>query len=150
MRPGARIAEFGTGYGVGTAWLLSGMDNTSRLITVELDPARAAINRATLTDPRVTALEEDWTVILQHGMFDLIFSDATAAKQETDGLTIMLELLRPGGCIVMDNFSPLGSLPAHLNGVDPIREAIWARTDLIPLEVGVSETERVILAVKRA
>ena len=33
-RPGGRILELGTGVGEGTAWLLSGMDGASRLVTV--------------------------------------------------------------------------------------------------------------------
>ncbi|MGH1555216.1 hypothetical protein ACRAWF_35200 [Streptomyces sp. L7] len=33
---GGRILELGTGVGEGTAWLLSGMDQASRLVTVEL------------------------------------------------------------------------------------------------------------------
>ena len=36
-----RIAEIGTGFGVGAAWLLAGMDPTASLVTVEVDAERA-------------------------------------------------------------------------------------------------------------
>src|ERR1043165_4567674 len=36
-KPGGRFLELGTGTGVATAWLLSGMDSASRLLSVDLD-----------------------------------------------------------------------------------------------------------------
>ena len=44
---GGTMAEFGTGCGVGTAWLRSGVRNGARIITAELDPklATAAAER---------------------------------------------------------------------------------------------------------
>ena len=37
-KPSGRFLELGTGTGVGTAWLLAGMDAGSRLDSVESDP----------------------------------------------------------------------------------------------------------------
>jgi predicted O-methyltransferase YrrM len=37
-KPGGRFLELGTGTGVGTAWLLAGMDRHSRLVSVDTDP----------------------------------------------------------------------------------------------------------------
>jgi predicted O-methyltransferase YrrM len=37
-KPGGRFLELGTGTGVGTAWLLAGMDQHSRLVSVDIDP----------------------------------------------------------------------------------------------------------------
>ena len=42
-RPGGRLLEIGTGTGVGTAWLLSGMDAAARLDTVDTDRAVVSI-----------------------------------------------------------------------------------------------------------
>lgn len=59
-RPGGRILELGTGVGEGAAWLLSGMDPNSQLISVELDAAVQAIARAELeSDPRTTFITGD-------------------------------------------------------------------------------------------
>ena len=38
---GGTMAEFGTGCGVGTAWLRSGVRNGARIVTAELDPRMA-------------------------------------------------------------------------------------------------------------
>jgi predicted O-methyltransferase YrrM len=40
-KPGGRIGEQGTGAGVGTAWLASGLCGDAHLISVEIDPVRA-------------------------------------------------------------------------------------------------------------
>src|SRR5882724_2378963 len=37
-KPGGRLLELGRGTGIGTAWLLAGMDGNSRLETVDRDP----------------------------------------------------------------------------------------------------------------
>src|SRR5262245_52236178 len=42
-KPGGRFLELGTGTGHGTAWLLSGMDSASSLVTVDNDPLVVAI-----------------------------------------------------------------------------------------------------------
>jgi len=39
-KPGGRLLELGTGTGVGTAWLLDGMDAAARLETVDNDDTR--------------------------------------------------------------------------------------------------------------
>jgi predicted O-methyltransferase YrrM len=47
-KPRGRLLELGTGTGVGTAWLLSGMDSTSTLDTVDNDLAVVAVARKNL------------------------------------------------------------------------------------------------------
>src|SRR4051812_46404885 len=52
---GGRFLELGTGTGVGTAWLLAGMDAASHLDSVDSDPAVSAVARRHLGgDSRVT------------------------------------------------------------------------------------------------
>ena len=54
-KPGGRLLELGTGTGLGTAWLLSGMDAASHLDTIDTDPKVIAIARTHLEkDARVT------------------------------------------------------------------------------------------------
>ena len=54
-KPGGRLLELGTGTGLGTAWLLSGMDTDARLDTVDTDREVVAVARRHLgSDPRVT------------------------------------------------------------------------------------------------
>ena len=54
-KPSGRFLELGTGTGVGTAWLLAGMDATSRLESVDSDENVLAVARRHLgADSRVT------------------------------------------------------------------------------------------------
>jgi len=150
-RPGGRLAELGTGMGVGAAWLLAGMDAGARLVTAELDPQRAETARRVLTgDERVGVLCGDWREALAHGPFDLIFSDCAPAKRETESLDVLVDALRPGGLLVLDNFSPPAYLPEQLHTGDPEREALWAHPRLLCAELPVSRRECVILATRTA
>ncbi len=38
LKPGGRLLEVGTGTGVGTCWLLDGLDATAQLLTVDINP----------------------------------------------------------------------------------------------------------------
>src|SRR3569623_48810 len=72
------MAEFGTGCGVGTAWLRSGVrGNDTRLLTAALDPdlaeAAAEIFR---DDDQVEVLAADWSTMLDRGPFSLLFLDS--------------------------------------------------------------------------
>lgn len=150
-RPGGRLAELGTGTGVGAAWLLAGMDGTARLLTAELDADRAEAARCVLAgDERAQVRRGDWRELLPDGPFDLIFSDCAPAKRETENLELLVKALRPGGLLVLDNFSPPARLPEGLHGGDPEREALWAHPALLCTEVAVSAGERVILATRVA
>src|SRR5918994_4692032 len=54
-KPAAHVLELGTGTGVGTYWLLKGMDPRSHLISVEVDEQVLQIARRHLgEDPRVS------------------------------------------------------------------------------------------------
>ena len=50
-KPGGRFLELGTGTGFGTAWLLSGMDDASRLETVDVDPAACMSSTTSCLSP---------------------------------------------------------------------------------------------------
>jgi len=55
MKPAGRFLELGTGTGIATAWLLEGMDASSKLDSVDHDPAVQEIAKRNLgQDSRVT------------------------------------------------------------------------------------------------
>ncbi|MGW0855035.1 O-methyltransferase [Streptomyces sp. NPDC002690] len=112
-RPGGRILELGTGFGEGTAWLLSGMDRDARLITVELDPAVQEVVRQLLgTDPRVSFVSGDggaWLEEYDGGPFDLVFADTWPGK--FTHLDRALELVAPGGIYLIDDLLPQPGRP---------------------------------------
>ncbi|MEU4040246.1 O-methyltransferase [Streptomyces collinus] len=112
-RPGGRILELGTGVGEGTAWLLSGMDQASRLVTVELDSAVQQVAREQLgSDPRVTFAAGDggaWLEAYKGELFDLVFADTWPGK--FTHLERALELVAPGGTYLIDDLCPQPGWP---------------------------------------
>ena len=74
-----RVAEIGTGAGVGAAWIVSALPPQTPFFTAELDPARAAAARELFAaDENVRVLEGDWRELLpREAPFDFVFYDAT-------------------------------------------------------------------------
>ena len=59
-KPGGRFLELGTGTGLGTAWILSGMDAAATLSTVDIEDDVVSVARRHLgDDPRVIFHLED-------------------------------------------------------------------------------------------
>jgi predicted O-methyltransferase YrrM len=59
-KPGGKFLELGTGAGASTAWIVSGMDSASSLLTVELDDALQSIAKRYLgDDERIIFFHED-------------------------------------------------------------------------------------------
>jgi len=108
LKPGGRLLEIGTGTGVGTCWLLDGMDASARLLTVDINPGVHAIAREHLgTDPRLTMLTEDAQATVRRELpnsLDLIFADGGVGKHIM--LDETLALLRPGGIYICDDMKP--------------------------------------------
>jgi predicted O-methyltransferase YrrM len=104
-KPGGLLLELGTGVGVGSGWLLDGMDSAARLLTLEVHPEAAEISRTILApDPRVEVVHAngcDWLEAYSGRPFDLIFVDVGILKYERRALT--LSRLAAGGLFVCDD-----------------------------------------------
>jgi predicted O-methyltransferase YrrM len=103
-----RILEIGTCIGYSGIWLAGALPDDGMLITMETDPARAAIaktnfERAGLAD-RVSVMVGDaqLKIVKVAGPFDLIFQDG-AKPLYVPLLDPLVQLLRPGGLLVTDN-----------------------------------------------
>lgn len=107
-----RILEIGTFAGYSTIWLARSLAKTGRLITLEFDPAHAALAKAnieraglsTIVDLRIgrgidllPQLEKE-----SAGPFDMIFIDADKPPY-ADYFEWALKLSRPGTLLVFDN-----------------------------------------------
>jgi predicted O-methyltransferase YrrM len=114
-KPGGRFLEIGTGTGVGTAWLRSGMDPDARLMTVDIDAAAVAVARRHLShDPRIQFVTADARTMLavqRANSFDLIFADALPGKY--DFVAETLALLAPGGIYAVDDMMPQPDWPSE-------------------------------------
>jgi predicted O-methyltransferase YrrM len=132
-KPGGRLLEMGTGTGVGTAWLLSGMDRASALDTVDNNEAVVAVARKYLgSDPRVrfhVSDGEDWLRDYAGAPFDLIFANAMPGKFR--GLGAALRLLAPGGLYVADDLLPQPDWSEiYRCRIEPLLQEIEAMSDL--------------------
>ena len=104
-KPGGNLLELGTGTGVGTSWLLDGMDGAARLVSVDRNPDVQAIAKKHLGgDRRVTFVLADGADYLRSapaGSVDLLFADGGAGKG--NDLDLGLRVLRAGGIYIGDD-----------------------------------------------
>src|SRR3954464_5124006 len=68
------LAEFGTGTGVGTAWLRSGIRDGAKILTAELDRKLAGAAAEIFSkDDAVEVVAADWSDLRDRGPFSLLF-----------------------------------------------------------------------------
>jgi predicted O-methyltransferase YrrM len=115
-RHDGRIAESGTGFGVGTAWLASALGPAGQLLNVERDPERTAAASLLLkADPRVEVLDEDWTLLRERAPFDLLFCDGGGKHDHPQAV---IGLVAPGEILLLDDFTPSFGCPPTYVGPD--------------------------------
>jgi predicted O-methyltransferase YrrM len=131
------MAELGTGLGAAAAWMASGMDADSRLVTVEANVGRAEEARSLLgSDPRIEVLTGRWEELLPpRGPFDLVFVDSGFSRRlhEAASADFLLEIVVTGGILVMDDLTPESEAPE--SGPDPKREFALANPRVIGAEL---------------
>ncbi len=103
-----RILEIGTAIGYSTLWLATALPADGMMITLEYDDARAARAREHFAEAgfadRVSVMVGDAARLLHKvaGPFDLIFQDSDKKLYEPM-LDRLVDVLRPGGLLVVDN-----------------------------------------------
>jgi predicted O-methyltransferase YrrM len=137
-----RICELGTAFGVGAAWIDSGMRAGANLVTVELDAGRAESARALFADnPSVEVISGDWGLALGRGPFDLLFSDGGPKRKPGDPEKLA-PLLRPGALVVLDDYTP--------GYGDDVSRRIWLdHAAYRAVEVMLTTSASAIVATKR-
>ena len=106
------IGETGTGCGVGLAWLASAAHSAARIVSIERDVERAtAVARLLQDDPRVRVCHGDWSELLGHGPFDLLVLDGGGQGKRDQPPLDPVAWMRPGGLIVIDDFTPTTQWP---------------------------------------
>jgi predicted O-methyltransferase YrrM len=143
------LAEFGTGTGVGTAWLRSGVRKTTRILTAELDPKLAgAAAQIFEDDPQVEVLAADWDTLRDKGPFSLLYLDS--GDPESVRVDAVADLVDEGGLVVLDDFTPCEGWPPVFQGrVDTLREE-WLTDDrFTTVEVMVAADAATLIATRR-
>src|SRR6201995_1353870 len=104
---GKAVVEVGTGAGVSSLWLLSGMSDDGVLTTIDIEPEHQRIAKEAFTDggigpsrPRlISGRAQDVLTRLADDSYDLVFIDAHPPDQP-DYVVQGGRLLRSGGGIV--------------------------------------------------
>ncbi|MCW2866343.1 MAG: cytidine/deoxycytidylate deaminase/NUDIX/methyltransferase domain protein [Marmoricola sp.] len=146
---GGVMAEFGTGCGVGTAWLRSGVRPGTAILSAELDPklARAAAE-IFVDDPQVDVLEADWSTLRDKGPYSLLFLDPSVPEDASP--EAVADLVEPGGIVVLDDFTPCELWPPITYGrVDTFREGWLTDERFTAVEVMVAGDASAIIATRR-
>jgi predicted O-methyltransferase YrrM len=143
------LAETGTGCGVGSAWLRSGMRDGARLLTAEHDPALvSAVREMFAGDESVEVLEADWKELAEHAPFSLLFLDVREAKRA--GPDVAADIVTPGGMVVLDDFTPCETWPPMYNGrVDTMRQEWLLDGRFTTAEIMVATDASVLIATRR-
>lgn len=144
QHPEKTIGEIGSGFGVGTAWIVSGLAAGARLLAVDHDPQAVEAIRQQFGDHgAVEVIEGDWRVILQHGPFNMLFVDVDEAREH--GVQDIVDALAVGGLAIIDDLDPLEAPREQQN---PVREQWLENPRLRSVEVLVSPEASVILATR--
>jgi predicted O-methyltransferase YrrM len=148
--PSGTFAEFGTGAGYSTAWILAGLQPAARFVTVETDGRLAESARASFSgDPRVEVIQGDWRELLERAPFAFAFVDVRPAKLEQADLVI--EALAPGGVALIDDLTPFELWPDEWRGKpDELRERWLLDERLHAVEVRVAADHAAIIATRKA
>lgn len=133
---GGHILELGSGTGVGTAWLTSGLFPRTdvALTTVECDAETARLAAAAAWPEFVRLVHGDALDHLTPASYDLIFADAPGGKWE--GLDRTVGALRPGGLLVVDDMrpTPAWSQEQHTRQ-NEVRAALFGDAHLVSVEL---------------
>ncbi|WPP51125.1 O-methyltransferase [Catalinimonas niigatensis] len=132
-KPGGYFLELGTGTGLSLAWILEGMDEQSKVITVDNDPELIQIATEALgADKRVQFICEDgeqWIHNYQSAGFDFIFADAWPGKYSVIEKT--LDMLNPGGLYIIDDMLEQPNWPeGHQEKAEKLIDYLEGREDL--------------------
>lgn len=143
------MAEFGTGTGVGTAWLRSGVREDARILTAELDPKLAdAAAEIFVDDPQVEVRSADWSTLTDAGPFSLLYLDS--GEPESVRVDAVADLVEKGGIVVLDDFVPCEQWPPVFHGrVDTLREEWLTDERFTAVEVMVASDAATIVATRR-
>jgi len=147
---GARVLELGTGTGVGTAWIASGLLHRTDVTVTSLDNDLGNVAIAADGDwpPFVDLRCGDALEFLgEAGTFDLLFADAPAGKWE--GLDRSVAALGPHGLLVVDDMTPQPHwTDGHRAATGRTRQVLLSAPGLASAELAVGSG--VILSVRAA
>ncbi|MEV0273904.1 class I SAM-dependent methyltransferase [Hamadaea sp. NPDC050747] len=146
------IGETGTGCGVGLAWLVSSRRDGVRVVSVERERHLVEhVRRLFAEVPDVEIVHGDWTAAYAHGPFDLLVLDGGGnAKGGPATAADPTRLVRPGGVLVVDDFTPATEWPPTHAGQPDEARLHWLRhPELAAIEVRLAPDLASVVATRR-
>jgi predicted O-methyltransferase YrrM len=142
LAAGRDVAEMGAAYGE-TAAIMA--ETARSVVTVELDPERAAVARERLAElPNVELLEGDvWGRLQGRGPFGLVFVDGGLRPVSAEKREAILALVEPGGLLAKDDLTP----GRPIDG-DEVREFLLRDARLAATEFLVTPEMAAIVAAR--
>ncbi|MDN5214758.1 class I SAM-dependent methyltransferase [Fulvivirgaceae bacterium BMA12] len=149
-KPKSSFLELGTGAGLSLSWMIDGMDEASKLTTVDNEPQLAGNARVYFgKDERVEIICADgaeWLKNYSGERFDLIFADAWPGKYSEIEET--LALVKAGGFYIVDDMRTRPDWPReHQGKADNLVKYLENRNDFNLVKMNWSSG--LILAVKK-
>ena len=147
---GGTLAEFGTGCGVGTAWLRSGVRDDARIVTAELDPKLAkAAAEIFEDDPQVEVRRRRLVDAVRQGPVLPAVPRLRQARRRS-APTKVWDLVEEGGIVVLDDFTPCEHWPPTYAGrVDTLREEWLSDERFAAVEVMIAPDASAVIATRR-
>jgi predicted O-methyltransferase YrrM len=134
--------------------MVSGMRPGATAVSIERDPVRADAAAALFSGlaPEVAVECAEWPAIAAHGPFDLLVLDGGGqGKSPADPPADPVALLRPGGVLVVDDFTPsAGAPPVHEGAPDTARLHWLDHPALRTIEVPLAPDLATLLCTRRA
>ena len=149
-KPKGKFLELGTGMGLSLSWLIDGMDEGSKIVSIDNDPVLIKIAEENFgSDPRVSLLCGDgaaWIKENENQSFDLIFADAWPGKYSE--IEEILSMVKVGGFYVIDDMEVQSNWPeGHELHVDGLVALLEERKDFIITKMNWSTG--LVIAVKK-
>lgn len=132
-KPKSNFLEIGTGTGLALSWMIAGMDEESRLITIDNNPELIKISKSFFANEKnltfICAEGSEWIKKYKGKKFDLIFADSWPGKYtEVDEI---LGLLNVGAFYIIDDMDPQPNWPkGHEENVSMLINKLEHHPDL--------------------
>ena len=145
-----RILELGTGTGLATSWIVDGMDERTKLITIENNTLLLDIARKALQDSRVEFVWADgyaWIQTYSGEKFDMVFADAMPGKYDLFEET--MGLVKVGGFYIIDDMLPQPNWPeGHADKVERFIGELGKRNDILLTKLNWSTGIIIVTKIK--
>lgn len=133
-KPSGHFLDIGTGTGLSLAWIAEGANETSRIISIDINAVFQQVAIESFAgDQRISIVCADgneWLTFYDGEQFDLIFADAMPGK--FDVLEQTLSLVKVGGFYLIDDLLPQPNWPeGHPAKVEKLIETLKERSDFV-------------------